>query len=113
MVLANLLIENDVDVYLTSHEHLYARVHLDSDNPRSSGLQGDLLEVVVGSASAPPEDTQRKDMKYESYAVGHEYLVGDVRTDSIEFSVHDQNGNEIDNFVIPKKRAQAALSKKP
>lgn len=102
--IAQILVDNGVDVYLTSHEHLYARVNLSSSNPPSSKLSGNLLQVVVGSASAPLSDSPpRKDMTFESYQKVYEFLVADVKRNHIECNVFDEKGDRIDSFSIFKK----------
>jgi hypothetical protein len=102
--IAQLLVDNSVDVYLASHEHLYARVNLSSSNPPSSKLRGNLVQVVVGSASAPLDGTPpRKDMVFEVYQKVYEFLVADVKRNRIEFNVYDEKGNKIDSFSIFRK----------
>lgn len=102
--IAQILIDYSVDAYLTSHEHLYARVNLSSSNPASSKLKGNLVQVVVGSASAPLSNKPpRKDMVFEVYQKVYEFLVADVKRNRIEFNVFDEKGNRIDSFSIFKK----------
>jgi hypothetical protein len=102
--IAQILVDNSVDIYLASHEHLYARVKLSPSNPASSKLRGDFLQVVVGSASAPLSNKPpRKDMVFEKYQKVYEFLVADVKRNRIEFNVFDEKGNRIDSFSIFKK----------
>jgi hypothetical protein len=102
--IAQILVDNSVDIYLASHEHLYARVNLSSSNPPSSKLRGNLVQVVVGSASAPLNGASpRKDMVFEKYQKVYEFMVADVKRNRIECNVYDENGNTIDSFSILKK----------
>jgi len=100
-MIAGILIDDGVHAFFTSHEHLYARVNLGPSNPVPSGLEGHLLQVIIGSAGAPlSSKPARKDMVLEKYKKTYNYLVADVSSNMIKCVVYDDNGNEIDSFSI-------------
>ncbi len=103
--IAQLLVKNRVDLYVASHEHLYARALISASNPEKSGLSGNLLQVIVGSAGAVlAHGNKRNDMIFEKYTVSYDYLVGDVYTERIECTAYDENGKSIDKFIIEKRK---------
>ncbi|MDY7037333.1 MAG: metallophosphoesterase [Thermodesulfobacteriota bacterium] len=100
-IIARTLIDDGVHAFLASHEHLYARANLGPSNPDSSGLKGELLQVIIGSAGAPlSSKPARKDMVFEKYEKTYNYLVADVRSNMIKCVVYDDNDGEIDSFSI-------------
>lgn len=102
-MLADILINNETDLYIGAHEHLYARTLLTPSNPLYSGLKGDLIQIVVGSSGAPlSEKPKRDDMIFEKYVTDYQFLVADVGKNKIEFSVYNDKNNEIDSFTIRK-----------
>ncbi len=107
---ADMLVSGNTDLFLASHEHLYSRAMLGLNNPTSSKLKGNLLQVIVGSASAPlSKKPQRKDMRIDKYLHAYGYLVADVMENRIDCNVYDENNLKIDEFNIYKtKRKQQA-----
>ncbi|MDY6967876.1 MAG: metallophosphoesterase [Spirochaetota bacterium] len=104
-LIAEILINNNVDAFFASHEHLYARANLSSSNPASSGLNGSLLQVVVGSASAPLSSKKKRgNMIFDKYIKSFAFLIADVTRDSIKCCAYNENGVKIDNFSIVKKQ---------
>jgi len=102
-MVANILTDDGVDLYIGAHEHLYARTLLGPSNPSFSGLKSNLLQIVVGSSGAPfSKASKREDMIFEKYVVDYEFLVADVRKNKIEFHVYNDNNDEIDSFIIKK-----------
>lgn len=98
---AAILTADGVDIFLASHEHLYARSTLGPGNPTGAAPAAALPQVVVGAASAPLAATPaRSDMRFEKYLAAYAFLVGDVKADRIEFRAYDQNAHEIDSFSI-------------
>ncbi len=101
---AKILTDNKVDLYLGAHEHLYARSLLGPSNPKASGLESNLLQVVVGGGGAPfSKAKQRADIRFAKYLSVYEYMVADVSSNHINFHVYDENNNEIDSFTINKQ----------
>jgi len=96
-----ILDKHKIKLYLASHEHLYARVNVDSNNPKNSVVKNGFVELVVGSASAPiSKATPRKNMKFKKFLHKYEMLIGDISKESIVFFAKDEEGNVIDEFII-------------
>lgn len=103
--LAATLNSNHVDAYLASHEHVYARINLGPDNPKSSVVKSLLPQITLGSVSAPlSRKPPRKDAVIEKYFVGYGFMVADVKKDEILVRVLDENGQLVDSFSISKTK---------
>jgi DNA repair exonuclease SbcCD nuclease subunit len=100
---AAILTKNKIDLYLTSHEHMYARSKLGPKNPINSGLKGEYQQVILGSAGAPmTKKPSRTDMKHEVFTYQYDMMIADLTDKYIECNVYDQNKKLIDNFRVYK-----------
>jgi predicted phosphodiesterase len=103
--LLKILTNNNVDIFIASHEHLYARSNLSNSNPKDSKLTTSLPQVIVGSASAPLSNKPaRQDIIFEKYVKDYDYLVADVKTSYILCTVYNNKKKIIDQFIITNRR---------
>ncbi|KPA15243.1 metallophosphoesterase [Candidatus Magnetomorum sp. HK-1] len=99
--LETILFNNTIDLILGSHEHVYSRVRLGPSNPISSGFQGTMTQVVVGSCSAPLSKKEpRNDLVVDKYLSEYAILVADVAKDRIQCKAIKHDGEAIDAFTI-------------
>ena len=93
-----------VDLFLASHEHMYARVKLGPNNPKNSGLKKEIYQITLGSASAPMKKIEKREsMKHDVYTFEYDMLVADLVGNFIECNVYDENINIIDNFKVTQE----------
>ncbi len=100
----SILIANNTDAILASHEHLYARLDLSPERIEGLKINYIMPEIIIGSAGAPLYNKKREDIKIDVIKPEYTLLIGDVYKDRIVLKVINENGNEIDKIIIQKKR---------